>query len=348
MNAIDRVLDSLFTKHRWSVHMVFWLVVLMFYIVFFGRKSNDLRTTLLFIGLLMPVTICTTYFINYRLVPLFLLKERYGLFGLYFLYTLIGSMFVEMMISFGVFIVVARLNIRSMSPASVDLFFLLTSLLVVVFLGVSIKMLMHWRKSKEDYQKLMRDKVETELKFLKMQLNPHFLFNTLNNLYALANDKSDKTPHAILALSELLDYVLHNTSSAFTSLENEIKQTKNYIALESLRYEDRLRLDFEIKGERVGRSIPPMLLITLTDNAFKHGVMSSIHESWISLTVDCQSKHIFIEMKNSIGPSKKVNGFGIGLENLKNQLMLLYGDKHRFEIEKDEQLFQVNIMLHEI
>ena len=348
MKAIDRVLDSLFTKHRWAAHVAFWLIVLMFYSVFFGRKSSDLRATLLFIGLLMPVTICTTYFINYRLVPRFLLKECYGLFGLYFLYTLIGSMFIEMMISFGVFIAVAQLNIRSMSPASVDLFFLLTSLLVVVFLGVSIKMLMHWRKSKEDYQKLMHEKVETELKFLKMQLNPHFLFNTLNNLYALATEKSDKTPQAILALSELLDYVLHNTSSAFIALENEIQQTQNYIALESLRYEERLRIDFEIKGELVERRIPPMLLITLTDNAFKHGVMSSIQESWISLIVNCQPRHISIQMENSLGTSKKLNGFGIGLENLKNQLMLLYGDRHRFEIEKNEQFFQVNIELHEI
>jgi LytS/YehU family sensor histidine kinase len=181
-----------------------------------------------------------------------------------------------------------------------------------------------------------------------MQLNPHFLFNTLNNLYALATEKSEKTPQAILALSELLDYVLHNTSSAFITLENEIQQTKNYIALESLRYEERLRIDFEIKGELMERRIPPMLLITLTDNAFKHGVMSSIQESWISLMVDCQSKHISIQIKNSLGTSKKLNGFGIGLENLKSQLQLLYGDKYRFEIIKTEQQFQVNIELHEI
>lgn len=348
MKAIDRILDSLFTKHRWSVHMAFWLVVFIFYTVFFGRKSNDLQATLLFIGLLMPVTICTTYFINYQLIPRFLLKERYGLFGLYFLYTLLGSMFVEMMISFGVFIVVARLNIRSMSPASVDLFFLLTSLLVVVFLGVSIKMLMHWRKSKEDYQKLMRDKVETELKFLKMQLNPHFLFNTLNNLYALAIEKSEKTPQAILALSELLDYVLHQTNSTFTTLETEIQQTKNYIALESLRYEDRLTVDFNLSGDSVNKKIPPMLLITLTDNAFKHGVMLTAQQSWIKMRVDCQPKQTFIEVNNSVGAPKTVNGFGIGLENLKSQLQLLYGERHQLEIDKTENSFQVNITLHEI
>lgn len=348
MNAVERFIDQIFSKHRWLVHATFWILVLAFYVVFFGRKNDNYAITLIFTGLLMPITIGATYFLNYFLIPRFLLTERYGYFALYFCYTLIGALFLETTISYLVYIVFANLQIKNMSPASIDFIFLMASLLVVIFLGVAIKMLMHWRKSKEDYQKLMRDKVETELKFLKMQLNPHFLFNTLNNLYSLAIEKSEKTPKAILALSELLDYVLHQTNSDFTTLENEIQQTKNYIALESLRYEDRLKIDFNLTGDSVNKKIPPMLLITLTDNAFKHGVMSTAQLSWIKMKVDCRPRQTTIQVHNSIGDSKKKNGFGIGLENLKSQLQLLYGERHQLKIDKTENSFLVNITLHEV
>ena len=236
MSHFENIANYIFTFQRWVIHILFWLMVLGFYAVFYGRKNDDYLQTLFFVSLLMPVTVGTTYFLNYYLVPRYLMRERYGFFLLYFIYTLIGSIFLEMMIAMLTFIIMAELNIRYMSPASIDLVFLLTSLLMVVFFGVAIKMLLHWRKSKEDYERLMRDKVEAELKFLKVQLHPHFLFNTLNNLYYLTTEKTEKAPQAILQLSEMLDYVLHQGNSVFVPLDNEIKQVDNYVALELLRY----------------------------------------------------------------------------------------------------------------
>lgn len=189
MKRLDSLLDYLFSRQRWVIHILFWLLILVFYVVFFGRENSNYLQTFFFVGLLMPVTIGTTYFLNYYLVPRYLMKERYGFFILYFIYTMLGSLFMEMMIAMLTFIVMAEVRIKEMSPASIDIFFLLTSLLMVVFFGVAIKMLLHWRESKEEYQKLMRDKVEAELRFLKIQLNPHFLFNTLNNLYYLTTEK---------------------------------------------------------------------------------------------------------------------------------------------------------------
>jgi len=346
MNAFEKLIDNIFARHRWVVHIIFWCFVLLFYVVFFGRKNENYILTFLFTGLLMPVTIVTTYFLNYFLVPRFLLKERYGLFGLYFIYTLIGSLYLEMVISYIVFIVVAELQIHSMSPASIDIFFLLASLLVVVFFGVAIKILLHWRKTKEDYQKLMRDKVEAELKFLKTQLNPHFLFNTLNNLYYLASEKSDKTPQAILALSELLDYVLHEAKVDFVPLELEIQQIRNYIALESLRYEDRLSVVVNVSGDTRIHKIAPMILITLTENAFKHGVMPSAEKARIEIFIDCQPGKVVARISNSVVGTNS-NGTGIGLENLKSQLALLYENRHSFLVSKVDDTFQVKLELHE-
>ena len=348
MDRLGLFIDYLFLRQRWVVHFLFWLLVLILYVIFFGRQDNNYLQTFFFVGLLMPVTIGTTYFLNYFLVPYYLMKERFGLFTLYFIYTLIGSLFLEMIIAWLTFIVMADVQIRKMSPASVHISFLLVALLMVVFLGVAIKMLLHWRKSKDDYQKLMRDKVEAELKFLKMQLNPHFLFNTLNNLYYLASEKSDKAPGAILALSELLDYVLRETKAEFVSLEKEIKLVQNYVALESLRYEDRLKVDFEISGHVAKSKIAPMLLLTLVENAFKHGVMKAVGNNWIKIKMDCGEEKIVMEVSNSHRTLPQPHNNGIGLDNLRNQLTLLYKDRHSLNIHQDAGTFSVNLTLKEM
>jgi LytS/YehU family sensor histidine kinase len=345
MNRIATWMDYIFTRQRWVIHIFFWLFVLALYVIFFGRKNNNYLQTFFFVGLLMPVTIFTTYFLNYYLVPNYLMKERYGYFAAYFVYALIGSLFLEMMISALTFIVMAELNIHDMSPASIDLFFLLASLLMVVFFAMGIKMLLHWKQSKEDYQKLMRDKIETELRFLKVQLNPHFLFNTLNNLYYLTTEKSNRAPQAILQLSEILDYVLHQGKAMLVPLESELKQVDNYIALELLRYEDRIQIDKTIEGDINEMQIGPMMLITLVENSFKHGVMKTAGKAWIKMSVDCSPHATTIQISNSGRPAKQATG--IGLSNLRSQLDHLYPEKYSLQIDSDRaDQFSVRLVLN--
>jgi LytS/YehU family sensor histidine kinase len=344
MKGLESFIDYLFTSKRWIVHIFFWIVVFMLYGVFFGRQGSNYLQTFFFVGLLMPVTIATTYFLNYFLVPHFLLKDRYWFFFLYFIYTLVISIFLEVMIVVTTFLLLAEVNVKNMSPASIDIFFLLTSLLMIVFFGMAIKLLLHWRNSKESYQKLMRDKIEAELKFLKVQLNPHFLFNTLNNLYYLTTEKSEKAPLAILQLSELLDYVMHSGKWLFVPFDNEWKQVENYVALELLRYEDRVKISKSVTGRPEECKIAPMILITLIENAFKHGVMRVAGKSWINMVVDCHPEKICLLLSNS---SKTINsGNGIGLNNLRGQLDLLYGDDYTLTIEANKpEEFSLNLTL---
>lgn len=262
---------------------------------------------------------------------------------MYFIYVLIGSLCAEMMIAMLTFIFMADLRTQAMSPASFDLIFLLTSLLMVVFLAVAIKMILHWRQSKEDYQKLMRDKVETELKFLKSQLNPHFLFNTLNNLYYLSTEKSDRAPQAILALSEILDYVLHAGKSVLVPLREELKQVDNYIALELLRYEDRVSIQTNYSGDLDQHKIGPMILITLIENAFKHGVMPVVGKTWIKFQVECKKNTVAISMSNST--QAQTLGSGIGLASLKSQLNYLYNDNFVLTVNRESAEFLVKMEL---
>jgi len=344
MNRLEKFIDHLFTHRRWAVHIMFWMLILLLYVVFFGRKNSNYIQTFFFVGLLMPVTVGATYFLNYFLVPRFLMKERYAFFLLYFIYTLIGSIFLEMAVVTVTFIVMAEIQMKNMSPASIDIFFLLASLLMVIFLGVSIKLLLHWRQSKEDYHKLMLEKTDTELRFLKAQLNPHFLFNTLNNLYYLSLEKSDKAPNAILQLSDMLDYVMHTSSQIWVPLEDELKQVENYIGLELLRYEDRVEVETIVTGKPEGYTIGPMILISLIENAFKHGVMRISGKSWIKMSVDYTSERMAISVSNSW--KKKVSGNGIGLDNLRRQLNLLYGEKVQLSIEASRpEEFSVNLII---
>jgi sensor histidine kinase YesM len=334
MLKFDKILDKAFTRHRWIFPVLFWTIILLWYVIFFGRQNSNYLQTLFFVGLVMPVTIGTTYFLNYFLIPKFLLKDKYGMFALYFVYTMIISIFLEMLMSIVTFYIMAELKTKNMSPASFDVFFILTSLLAVVFLGMAVKLLLHWRTSKDDLQKLMLEKVETELKFLKAQLNPHFLFNTLNNLYYLATQKSDQAPAAILQLSEILDYSLYTSRAMFVPLEQEWRQVENYIALESLHYEDRLEVEANVSGNVGAYMISPMILITLIENAFKHGVVKSKEKSWIKINVACDKQYISISVRNSYEQFLKKKR-GIGLENLKNQLNLLYPGSHVLELNTE-------------
>jgi len=338
-------LDNIITRRRWILHIVFWVLILLIYGIFFGRRNNNYFQTLFFVGLLMPVVISATYFFNYYLIPRFLISGRYGLFTLYSSYTILAALFLSMLVALLTFLIMTELRIQNMSPASVDIFFLLASLLMVVFFGVAIKMLLHWRTSKEDNQKLMRDKVETELKFLKVQLNPHFLFNTLNNLYYLTTEKSDKAPQSILQLSEILDYVLHSSKSVFVPLENELKQVENYVALELLRYAERVEVTTKFIGDLSKYKIGPMILITLIENAFKHGVMPIAGKAWINFTVEEKEKGLFISISNSAISAKPGNG--IGLENLRSQLFHLYKDDYSIEVDSTKfNEFSVTLILN--
>lgn len=194
---------------------------------------------------------------------------------------------------------------------------------------------------------LMLEKVETELKFLKAQLNPHFLFNTLNNLYYLATVKSDKAPQAILALSEVLDYVLKEGKSTFVSLDRELKHLHNYVGLELLRYEERVDVKINVVGDPEKHFIGPMILITLMENAFKHGVMPVASKSWINMSVICDESKVNIEIHN--GWKTKKNGHGIGLENLQSQLKHLYDERFQLLIQDDNpEEFGVTLTIRKV
>lgn len=197
----------------------------------------------------------------------------------------------------------------------------------IFFFGV-IRHIYNYIKLKQAAQQLLIEKQQAELNYLKSQTNPHFLFNTLNNIYSLARDKSDLAPESILRLSKILRYMLYETGGAYIAIEQELKIISDYIALQKLRYDDSLRINFNHDIEDMKQALPPLLLIPLVENAFKHGVSETRNQPFVDIHLSVNKRQLAFVVKNSTEafPAKDRLKKNIGLSNLRRQLELLYKD----------------------
>jgi len=197
----------------------------------------------------------------------------------------------------------------------------------IFFFGI-IKHIYDYKKLKEAAQQLRIEKQEAELNYLKSQTNPHFLFNTLNNIYSLSRDKSDLAPESILRLSKILRFMLYETGGAYIAIEKELKIISDYVALEKLRYDDSLSVNFNYDIEDMKQALPPLLLIPLVENAFKHGVSETRNQPFVDIHLSVNNRLLAFVVKNSSEkiPEERNVKENIGLSNLRRQLELLYKD----------------------
>lgn len=238
-----------------------------------------------------------------------------------------------------------------MNPITKNILFVMTGIYLVTFVVSAFK-LMKLNNSATKKTKVLETKIletqlklkEQELNYLKMQIHPHFLFNTLNTMYGFALKKADETPKMILKLSNLLDYLLYHVDKRFVSLEDEINHIEDYISLEQMRFNDTLnvKLSKDIKSEHP--EIAPMLLIPFVENSFKHGVIKNGVLD-IQINLKANSEAIIFEVKNIYTKDARTSD-GIGLENIKKRLDLLYPKQHHLQIHQNEHYFLVSLRLN--
>lgn len=209
------------------------------------------------------------------------------------------------------------------------------SMPAAIMFGIA-SVIFHNVRLRQTAQQLRIEKQSAELNYLKSQTNPHFLFNTLNNIYSLARDKSDQAPESILRLSKILRYMLYEAGGHYIAVEQELKLIGDYIALESLRYDDTLRINFNYDVEDMKQSLPPLLLIPLVENAFKHGAAETRSLPFVDIHLSIANRRLAFYVRNS---TEEHLGNGqvkenIGLSNLRRQLELLYTD---YEILVEQQ-----------
>lgn len=347
------MLDKSFLKKilvKIVLHTIFWSIILLFYIYFFGFNDKSLNYVVSFSLFLMPITIATTYVFNYKIIPDYLIKKKYNYFILYSLYAVIISAYLIVCSIFYGLIYLSKFDYGNMPPVSRSLLFVMVAVYLVVIIVCAFKLLKlnlkQAEKTKQLETKILEAQLklkEQELSYLKMQIHPHFLFNTLNTIYGFALKKNENAPAMILKLSNLLDYLLYQIDKPFVLLEDDLNHIKDYIGLEKMRFNETLNISFETNNIQKDAKIAPMLLLPFVENSFKHGVLI---DGMLAITIQlyCKDNSIHFSIENSSSKNGDETK-GIGLENLKKRLDILYTDTHHLEIEKSNNKFKVTLSL---
>lgn len=331
------------------------LGALLFFTFYFGITISDLAPALTFGVFLLPVTMGMVNVFSFHLIPEYLFQQKYLWFALYTVYTLVISFFLIALSSFYGFIFVNSLE-------TMDGDFMLSKNLYLIIIGVYIIVLLTsvFSAYRESYKIHLRNQElqyalvngelqlkQDELSYLKMQIHPHFLFNTLNTIYGSAIAKSNQTPELILKLSNLLDYILYQTKKSFVPLQDEIDHLKDYVDLEKLRHGEKLNIKSTFPEYISKQMIAPMLFLPLLENSFKHG-KSQGNDAFVELRIDATENLIRFFLKNSFEETDQKElliSSGIGLQNIQKRLALLYPKAHKFTYEKVNGYFIVNLYI---
>lgn len=329
-------------------NVLFWIGVYFFYTFFLGYGSSNTEYVNRFSWYLMPVTIALTYFVTFYLIPQYLRKRKHKLFILYGVYTIIISFAIIALSVFYGFIFSSYLKDADRAVLTKSVPLIVLGVYFVVIVAVFIRLLFDSYQSSLRTEDLKSKVLETqlqlkqqELKFLKMQIHPHFLFNSLNTIYGYALQKQDEAPEMILKLSNLLDYILYQIEKPSVLLENELNHIEDYVALEKIRFHDSLNVSIHKGGNLKAVSIAPMLLIPFVENSFKHGALV---DGVLDVSMEIQMKQgtLIFEISNS-AKSNEESEQGIGLENIRKRLDLLYKEKYNLEINHQEDRFVVKL-----
>lgn len=246
----------------------------------------------------------------------------------------------------GKWIFPAKPSAADREPAALFITLFAPALLSFIYFG-AIKYFLDALRLKEKNEQLLIEKHQSELGFLKSQTNPHFLFNTLNNIYSLARDKSELTAECVLRLSKILRFMLYETGVRRINLHQEIKIIEDYIELEKMRYDDSLKIDFRYSTDDSLSLIPPLLLIPLVENAFKHGVSETREQPFIRITLSLAGSSLDFSVENSTGNEQETGDIkeSIGLGNIRKQLQLQFSQYH-LSTEKKEGVFHVQLNIN--
>lgn len=227
------------------------------------------------------------------------------------------------------------------------------SLLIISFINIysfvgiagAIKLIRNRHHQREVEQRLVKEKLESELHFLRAQINPHFFFNTLNNIYGLARKKSEHTAEVVMRLSKLMRFILYECTSEIIPIIQEIKVLEDYIELEKIRYDNRLVVNFTKTIDDMNQPIAPLLLLPFVENSFKHGASEMRFETQIDIEIILEKHQLEFSIFNKKDADISKNEKGLGLQNVKRQLELLYPNAHQLKIKESDNSFEINLKI---
>jgi sensor histidine kinase YesM len=342
-------MDSSQQRNRLLIlHASFWAVYISFFI--YARSSfqqapeiNWPRIFTIAAIHILPA-IALSYLTYFYFLPQYLFKKRVALFALLFITAVIAFVSTRILLE--------RYFIDGFTYKEEYLYrtrFVIQSyfsyLSITLFVSL-LRFAVDWLDLQTTRKEIEKEKLTAELNFLKAQVNPHFLFNTLNNLYYLAYSKSENTTEVIEKLSLMMRYMIYDSNYPKVQLSKEIDYMKNYISLEKMRLSEKVDIQFTVEGDSDSIRITPLILLTFLENAFKHGVTNTSKESWIKACLKFTPKELHFKVANSKPPASKAEEkSGIGLQNVKRRLELSYPGKHRLEMSESAQEYSVQLDL---
>jgi len=363
MNLLIKTLILSFAENRRSIKMMkrllysklgihasAWIIYILAYAFVYAEHEESFAKGFAIVFIELPVKLIVTYTIIFLLFPKYLKRKKYAQFAFWsFIAMIIASMAHRFIVYNYVYPVyyTQYLDTDFIDIARIVKGFI--NLLGISAFIVALELGQVWFQDLQRNQELIREKLDAELKFLKNQIHPHFLFNTLNNLYSLVLKKSDDAEEVVLKISEIMRYMLYDSNTPTVNLSKEIKYIENYISLEKLRFNDRIDLSFNIYGDINSVQIPPMLLLPFVENSFKHSVSAEIEKAWLVLEVSVKENEIIFKAENSIKNTVQIAegdiASGIGLQNVKRRLELLYAGKYDLIVENDKNTYLVILKL---
>jgi len=334
--------DLIMFKTRWWQHLVFWGVVLIILFNVFKVSGSVQKIDVIYTFIFILPIIAVVYLNLYMAIPRFLSKERYLLYILIFIVLLcFGALFLYLL--FDRWIDLLLPGFYFISYYSLPVLMLYTGSIMI--LTTLLKLSRSW------FMLLRVERMTTthQLQTLQSQINPHFLLNSLQTIYALSLEKSERSSEVILQLSEILKYTLYETGQPTVELEKEIAVIRDYVEMYRHRVDpDQTAINMEISGDPEGLMIAPMLLIPFIENSFKHRLHRGEKRAYIDIQLEINEDEIRFRIENSKGENDQTdleNQKGIGIENTRKRLELLYPGKHMLDIESNEEAFIVNLSL---
>jgi len=340
------------SKQRvWLIHISFWLVYLSFFLYQvsnFRRGRDDFEWgPAIGIGTVQLIFTMSVAYLNYYIfLPRFLNHRK------------VWRYLLEFIIPFAIAITLRILLTRYLIDGYTyqrkffySTFHIVETALITLFISLFIAMVRFaadWFELAERKKEMETQKLTAELNFLKAQINPHFLFNTLNNLYYLAYSKSENTTEVIAKLSQMMRYMIYDANHLQVPLKKEIEYMQNYISLERLRLNNQTPISFDVEGPVDQLLIAPFILITFLENAFKHGVSNNDTSSWVKVRMHAEAHSCVYVVENSKITSVKKESeekSGIGLQNVRRRLELTYPGRHELLVSEDEKSYRVTLKL---
>lgn len=326
-----------------SVHVAGWLLYFFLNLNFFYSFGILPFTSALLRSVLLTMLFMAIFYFNFLLlIPRFLNRKRMWMYFIIILFLVFAGASARLLIE--------RMFVNENYPELAKypthrIGFAIGVLVVLLLISTAYRLLMDHLKAQDQKREILKEKSETELKFLKSQVNPHFLFNTLNNLYSLAYSGSEQTASGIMALSQMMRYLLYETGHERVRLESEVNFISNYIELEKLRIEDPSSILIDLEEDHPDVKVAPMIFIPFVENCFKHSRIIDEPGAWIKIGLWMEGSKIMFYCRNSISGSRteKFRAGGVGMENVKKRLNMIYPGTHSLVIRNHQGRVEVEL-----